>query len=182
MNLAEQLELEEGRSATVYLDSLGFQTIGVGRLVDARRGGGLSDDEIDYLLANDIREKTAQVMASLPWAASLNEPRQAVVIGMAFQLGVGGLLGFKSALAAAQVGRWSDASAAMLNSAWARQTPARAARLAKQMLTSEWQIAGPQPRPQTLLQPKATNAPAPVPPTQSFVQGPTYTGPNRRAP
>ncbi len=33
-----------------------------------------------------------------------------------------------------------------------------------------------------VVRPATTNAPAPVPKTPEFVRGPTYTGPNRRAP
>lgn len=180
MNLEQQLELEEDRRSTVYRDSEGWLTIGVGRLVDSRRSGGLSDDEIDYLLANDIREKTAQVLASLPWAASLSEPRRAVLIGMAFQLGIGGLLAFHDALAAVQRGDYSRASDEMLDSLWARQTPERAARMAKQMRTGEWQVKETAKPPAA--RPVAPSAPAPVPVTQPFAPGPIYTGPNRRAP
>ena len=138
MNLAQQLEREEGRRRSVYADSLGYQTIGIGRLVDARKGGGLSDAEIDFLLANDIKAKTAEVMAALPWAASLSEPRQAVLIGMAFQLGTVGLLGFKNTLASTARGDYAAGAAGMRASKWARQTPARAMRMADQMETGQW--------------------------------------------
>lgn len=145
MKLAEMLEGEEGRVRHAYQDSLGYWTIGVGRLIDKRKGGGLSDDEIDYLLANDIKTKGAEVLAALPWVAQLNEPRQAVVIGMAFQMGLGnaeagtGLLGFKQTLASMRDERFADAAHRMLQSLWARQTPARARRMARQMETGEWQ-------------------------------------------
>ena len=138
MNLKQQLVEFEGRVPHAYQDSLGKWTIGVGRLID-KQGGGLTDDEIDYLLNNDIREKTSEVLAALPWAANLNEPRQAVLIGMAFQLGLGGLLAFKNTLAATQAGRFSAAAAGMLSSKWAEQTPARVQKLAKQLQTGEWQ-------------------------------------------
>lgn len=139
MNVAQQIEREEGRRRCTYQDHLGFWTIGVGRLIDGRKGGGLTDDEIDYLLANDIRRKTDQVRAALPWFDQLSEPRQAVLIGMAFQLGIGGLLGFKTTLGHIAAGRWHDAAAGMLASRWAHQTPARAKRMADQIATGEWQ-------------------------------------------
>lgn len=136
--LAAMLEVEEGRRRSVYQDSLGYWTIGIGRLVDGRMGGGLSDVEIDYLLANDIKAKTAEVRKALPWIDSLDEPRQAVLIGMAFQMGTSGLLKFVNTLRAVREGRYVDAAAGMMQSAWARQTPARAQRMADQMESGTW--------------------------------------------
>ena len=138
MDLKQQLIRDEGSVSHAYEDSLGFTTIGVGRLIDARRGGGLSDSEIGYLLSNDIEEKTAQVLAALPWASKLSETRRAVLINMAFQLGINGLLKFKRALGSIEDGQYSEAAMEMLDSLWAQQTPDRAKRLAKQMTTGEW--------------------------------------------
>ena len=138
MDLKQQLIRDEGVVRHAYEDSLGFTTIGVGRLIDARRGGGLRDSEIDFLLHNDIAEKTAQVLAALPWAFKLSKPRQAVLINMAFQLGIGGLFKFKRMLGSVEDGQYGEAAAEMLDSLWAQQTPDRAKRLAKQMLTGEW--------------------------------------------
>ncbi len=138
MDLKQQLIRDEGSVSHAYEDSLGFTTIGVGRLIDARRGGGLRDSEIDFLLHNDIEEKTAQVLAALPWASKLSEPRFAVLVNMAFQLGIGGLLKFKRALGSIEAGQYSEAAMEMVDSLWAQQTPERAKRLAKQMLTGEW--------------------------------------------
>jgi lysozyme len=139
MNLIEQLKREEGVVRHAYQDHLGFWTIGCGRLIDQRRGGGLSDDEIDYLLRNDVNRFTSEVLKALPWAASLNEPRLAVLIGMAFQMGTAGLLGFRNTLAAVRDERYAHAAGLMLQSKWAEQTPARARRMARQMETGEWQ-------------------------------------------
>lgn len=139
MDLKQMLRRDEGVMATAYQDHLGFWTIGVGRLIDKRKGGGLSDDEIDYLLDNDIREKTAQVRAALPWFDQLNEPRRAVLIAMAFQLGITGLLGFKNTLASVRDERWENAAEGMRQSLWAKQTPERVRRMARQMETGEWQ-------------------------------------------
>lgn len=139
MNLATQLRQEEGSIPYAYQDHLGYWTIGVGRLIDKRKGGGLSPDEVDYLLANDIVRKSTEVFAALPWARELNEPRQAVLIGMAFQMGTAGLLGFKNTLAHVKAGRWTHAASGMLASRWAEQTPGRAARMARQMETGTWQ-------------------------------------------
>ena len=139
MDLKQQLIRDEGVVRHAYEDSLGFTTIGVGRLIDARRGGGLRDSEIDFLLHNDIEEKTAQVLAALPWASKLNEPRFAVLVNMAFQMGIGGLLRFHRTLGSIEDGQYFEAAVEMLESTWAQQTSTRAHRLATQMETGEWQ-------------------------------------------
>ena len=138
MDLKTQLLREEGAESCAYQDSLGYWTIGVGRLIDSRKGGGLSNDEIDFLLENDIKVKTREVLLALPWVPRLSEPRQAVLIGMAFQMGIGGLLKFKRMLSAVEAGQYGEAAMEMLDSAWARQTRERAKRLARQIITGEW--------------------------------------------
>ena len=138
MDLKSQLMREEGAESCAYQDSLGFWTIGVGRLIDSRKGGGLSNEEIDFLLENDIKTKTREVLLALPWMPRLSDPRQAVLIGMAFQMGIGGLLKFKRALGSIEDGQYAEAAVEMLESKWGNQTPERAYRMAKQMETGEW--------------------------------------------
>jgi lysozyme len=138
VDLKSQLLREEGAESCAYQDSLGYWTIGVGRLIDSRKGGGLSNDEIDFLLENDIKAKTRDVLLALPWVPRLSEPRQAVLIGMAFQMGIGGLLKFKRMLGSVEDGQYGEAAVEMLDSAWAKQTFGRATRMAKQMETDEW--------------------------------------------
>lgn len=136
--LTRQLRRDEGVRAHLYFDSEGYATIGVGRLIDARRGGGLRESEIDYLLANDIEEAVAALRDRLPWFDSLNEARQGVLANMAFNLGVDGLLGFKRTLALVERGEHDAASVEMLDSKWARQVGRRADRLSEQMRTGRW--------------------------------------------
>lgn len=136
--LTRQLRRDEGVRAHLYFDSEGYATIGVGRLIDARRGGGLRDHEIDYLLTSDIDEVVAALRDRLPWFDSLNEARQGVLANMAFNLGVDGLLGFKRTLALVERGDYDSASVEMLDSTWARQVGQRAQRLSEQMRTGRW--------------------------------------------
>lgn len=138
-NLIRQLRDEEGEVLSAYPDHLGFLTIGVGRLIDKRKGGGITSEESAYLLGNDIAKVNSQLDAKLPWWRKLDEARQAVIQGMAFQMGIGGLLGFKNTLKMIEEGDYEGASKGMLNSLWAKQTPGRANRMSKQMKTGEWQ-------------------------------------------
>lgn len=138
MTLANQLEREEGRVLHAYRDSLGYWTIGVGRMIDARKGGGISNAECDLLLANDIAVVEAEVLARAPWVAGLDEARRAALYQMAFQLGTPGLLRFKETMAAMQSGDFERAAMLALRSVWAIQTPERAARVAEQLRTGTW--------------------------------------------
>jgi lysozyme len=131
--LLSQLEEHEGFRSSAYADSEGWLTIGIGRLIDHRKGGGISKAEARVLLLNDVERVTAQVRDALPWWADLDDVRQNVLVEMGFQLGVPGLLKFKNTLRAVEAGDWHDASAGMLASKWARQTPKRAEKLARQM-------------------------------------------------
>lgn len=134
--LKAMLEDDEDFVPHAYQDHLGYWTIGIGRLIDKRKGGGITRAEALYLLDNDI----ARVVAALsrqPWWAAVkdDEVRRNVIISMAFQMGVEGLLGFVNTLRAVSERRWKDAAAGMAASKWATQTPDRAARLIGMMDT-----------------------------------------------
>jgi lysozyme len=138
-SLPALLERDEARVPHAYQDSLGFWTIGVGHLIDERKGGKLPNAIIDALLDCDVREKTADLHRALPWAAGLDAARHAVLVSMCFQLGVSGLLGFPRAIAAMRDGRWNDAADHFLDSRVAReQSPARWQRHARMIRTGEW--------------------------------------------
>lgn len=140
-NLKRQLKGDEGVKRSVYNDHLGYATIGVGRLVDSRKGGGLRPVEIDFLLSNDIEDRVRALNAKLPWFFKLDEARQGVLLNMAFQMGTDGLLAFANTLKLVAGGQYAEAAENMLKSKWATQTPERARRLARQMETGEWQFA-----------------------------------------
>lgn len=140
MNLKKQLEIEEGNIPHAYKDHLGYWTIGVGFMVDKRKGGRLLPEEIDFILDNRIGILSRQIASKVKIFNSLNKPRQAVLIGMAYQMGLDGLLGFKNTLAMLERGDYAGTAAGMLHSKWAKQdTPARAKRMSEQMRTGEWQ-------------------------------------------
>lgn len=140
--LVRQLRGDEGIEPCAYQDHLGYWTIGVGRLIDRRKkGAGLRPAEIDFMLSNDIADRVAELGRRLPWFSRLDPVRQGVLLNMSFQLGVDGLLGFQQTLGAVERGNYEAAAKHMLESRWAKQTPARAQRMAQQMRTGEWQFA-----------------------------------------
>lgn len=137
--LRARLIVDEGVRLAAYLDSLGYLTIGVGRLIDQRKGGGITYDESLYLLDNDITRKHGDVMERLPQFDRLDSVRQVVLMSMAFQMGADGLAGFHNTLASVWRGDWDAAAAGMLGSKWATQTPERALRLARMMRTGRFE-------------------------------------------
>ena len=65
-----QLRFHEGVKNHVYKDHLGIETIGVGRnLVDR----GLTDEEVDFLLSNDIALVETELDKAMPWWRDLDE-------------------------------------------------------------------------------------------------------------
>lgn len=131
--LAESLCQEEGFRPHAYKDSLGYWTIGYGTLIDERLGGGITEAEARYLLMNRIGAVEVALDRNLPWWRELSEARQQVLAQMCFQMGISRLLGFRKMLAALKAGDFEEAAQEMLDSRWAKQTPARAARLAAMM-------------------------------------------------
>jgi lysozyme len=130
--LIGELKRDEGVRLKPYTDTVGKLTIGVGRnLTDV----GISDDECTALLQNDVARTVAALDKSLPWWRKLDPVRQRVLVNMAFNLGMVGLLTFKNTLAAVQSGSYAAAAAGMLASKWATQVGDRAKRLAEMMRT-----------------------------------------------
>ncbi|PAJ71712.1 hypothetical protein CJF42_25240 [Pseudoalteromonas sp. NBT06-2] len=133
--LKQQLINHEGTTLMPYLCSAGYLTIGVGRNLAQK---GISQTEADYFLENDIAEFTELVIASID-TSQCNAPRLAVLINMAFNLGIKGLLKFKNTLHSIEMCQYDLAAAHMLNSLWATQVGDRANQLALQMETGQWQ-------------------------------------------
>src|SRR3546814_2270740 len=103
--LKADLARDEGFIPHAYQDSLGYWTIGCGRLIDEQLGGGISKEEALYLLGNDIRRSLADLDRALPWWRGLSEARMRALANMAFNLGITRLLGFRLFLAALEAGR-----------------------------------------------------------------------------
>lgn len=138
--LRSQLQREEGRRNKAYRDTRGIWTIGIGHTgPEVREGLVWTDEQIDAAFDRDVLEHSGEVQQAIPWMLNLDAARQVVLYQMAFQMGVAGLLKFTNTLGAVREGRWADAARGMRNSLWAKQTPARALRLAKQMETGEFQ-------------------------------------------
>ena len=123
--LIEQLKRHEGIRTHAYQCTANMTTVGVGRNIDEDGGLGLSIDEIEFLLANDIR-RCKQELIALPWFPEIDSVRQDALINMCFNLGMTRLLGFKNALTAMSVGDYDLAADEFMDSRWAKQVGSRA--------------------------------------------------------
>lgn len=133
--LTKQLEIDEGRSKKLYVDTVGKVTAGVGRNLTNR---GLSDDEIDLMLANDIKLAEKDARSLVPDFDRLDDVRQEVLVNMSFNLGYSRLAGFKKFLAAVNAGRFAEAAAEMEDSKWFKQVGQRGVRLRDAMRTGSF--------------------------------------------
>jgi lysozyme len=137
MTLEELLKLEENFKPNAYKDSLGIWTVGYGRNL---RNKGLSRAEvIDLLqqvkvpeplaqkwLQSDIQDTRIDLERYVKVFPALDPVRQDVLVDMAFNMGVTGLLKFQHFLLFLAQGQWNEAADAMLNSLWATQVGNRA--------------------------------------------------------
>lgn len=142
MNLFEQLNTQlirdEGMILNAYQDSLGYWTIGIGRLIDKRKNGGITVEEAGYLLSHDIAKAKQFLDRELPWAQNLDEARYGALIAMTFNMG-GNLLQFKKGLAAFSAHNFDLAAVEFSDSTWAKQVGKRAERLCEQIRSGVWQ-------------------------------------------
>lgn len=125
---------EEGWRGRPYYCSEGYPSIGYGFKLGAKNaplpsfsislytGEAWLDSNI-----HEIMHNTAHL------TVNLNDVRQAVVLSMAYQMGVTGVLAFVKMLDAIDRRAYGEAAEEMLDSVWARQTPKRAQRHAWMM-------------------------------------------------
>lgn len=128
-NLKHQLLVDEGARRFVYQDTMGYWTIGIGRNVDRRGGDGLSDDEMSYLLTNDLKDIEKDLDAHVAWWRTMTPVRQEVLMNMCFNMGIARLMKFRDTLSALEHGNWDAAASEMEDSVWCKEVGARAARL-----------------------------------------------------
>lgn len=137
LRLRAQVKTDEGFRGQPYRDTRGYLTIGYGRLLDKDKGGGISMDEAEYMLTNDLK-RAEQSCETLPVYLELSPVRQAVLIEMSFNLGFDGLREFQKMLRALTHQDYEQAAFEMLQSHWHTQVGARARRMADQMRTGQW--------------------------------------------
>ena len=154
--LIEKLIAAEGLKLQVYKDTLGIDTIGIGRNLEDR---GITKQELDeldipsidhvyeygiteadavYLATNDVQIVEEELVRAHPCVDRLDSVRQLIVIDMAFNLGVPRLCKFKKMWAAIHEEQYDVAAKEMLDSRWARQVKGRATKLDNAMHNGEF--------------------------------------------
>ena len=149
--LIEKLIEHEGLVLQVYKDSLGIDTIGIGRNLEDR---GITKEELDtmdipnmdviyewginevdavYLATNDVEIVENELLNAHPCVAELDAVRQLVLVDMAFNMGVPRLRKFKKMWAAIHDNNYMTAAKEMLDSKWAIQVKSRSHKLANMM-------------------------------------------------
>lgn len=152
----DKLVEHEGLVLTVYKDTLGIDTIGIGRNLKDR---GISKEELDYmdipnmdviyehgiteadaryLALNDIAIVENELCRVHTCVENLDSVRQLILMDMAFNMGVPRLCKFVKMWNAIYEENFEAASMEMLNSRWARQVGRRAKILSDAMASGEF--------------------------------------------
>lgn len=150
--LSEMLKFDEGSKLSVYWDTEGYPTIGIGHLIMKKRtrdmgeinrelskhvgriisNGSITDSEQLSLFDKDlttVRHSMSRYDGLWSTYVGLDDVRKTALENMVFQMGAAGVNGFPSMLKALRNKDWKGAKAQGLSSAWARQTPNRARRV-----------------------------------------------------
>lgn len=135
MSLIEQLKRHEGLKLKPYKCTADKLTIGVGRNLE---DVGISEEEAEMLLQNDIQRATVQVKTEFPWTEQLDEVRFSALINFTFNVGIGTVGKFVNAMALLRDGSYDMAADEFLNSRWAKQVGQRAIEVTDQIRTGEW--------------------------------------------
>lgn len=124
--LKNHLLLDEGYRQFPYKCSAGKLTIGIGRNIE---DVGITKEEADYLLENDIMEVITDLRKIFENFDNLPEEVIYVLCNMRFQLGYGTFRKFKNFIKAIKAESFDEAARQMTDSRWYRQVPNRANRL-----------------------------------------------------
>lgn len=110
----------------------GHPTIGTGHALDV----DVIPTEVDDLWMNIRIDQADQGLErALPYYQAVPDSRRRVLLELAYEMGVSGLLKFQKMLAAVRVSDWQTAGAEMLDSEWAKDVQAdRVKRLHDQMV------------------------------------------------
>ena len=154
-DFVECLVEHEGYRKHVYKDTLGIDTVGIGRNledrgitaeelahldipnIDAVYEHGLEYADAVYLACNDIEIVEEELLRHHSCVSELSATRQMVLMDMAFNMGVPRLLKFKKMWAAIHEGDFDAASREMLDSRWAVQVGTRSQKAALRMRIGE---------------------------------------------
>lgn len=126
----KRLKNNEGFSSRVYEDHLGIETVGYGFTIkDLQLPEGVASTILRIIVLNRVID----IHNRFEWFSLMPSEVQSVVVEMCYQLGIFGFSRFKKTIRYLKQRRWVDAADEMLDSKWAKQTPARAERLSEEV-------------------------------------------------
>jgi lysozyme len=135
--LEAQLRVDEGLRLTVYLDTRGLATVGVGHLVHPADllhvGDRITPARCQALFAADLGRTLADCEREVVGWQTFPGAVQEILANMAYNLGIVGLLKFYTLLHCVRVGDYAGAAAAMVQSRWYTQVGDRSRRLVARM-------------------------------------------------
>jgi len=154
-DLIKQIAHHEGVVLKVYKDSLGIDTIGIGRNLEHRGiedlelahiektmseiyENGITEQDAYFLAHRDIEIVEKELLASRPVVEELDNIRQRVLVDMAFNMGIPRLNRFYRMWSAINELDFKSAAVEMLDSLWARQVKSRSDTLAYAMKHGEF--------------------------------------------
>lgn len=132
------LMADEGFRSKVYLDHLGFPTIGFGTRISELN---ISKEEAEGWLDAELEEKEARLRL-IPEYDALSVTRKNIIRSMAYQMGVRGTINFKNMWVAIADDDYHTAADEMRDSRWWRDTATRrrAERMAVRMENDIWAL------------------------------------------
>lgn len=131
-HVRESIKMNEGLRLKPYKCTAGKLTIGYGRNLE---DNGINEYEADILLKNDIWLINRALIRKIENFEKHPQNVREVLIEMAYQMGINGLMSFKKMLGYMKSYDYPLAYAEMLNSKWATQTPERAKKLSDKLVS-----------------------------------------------
>jgi lysozyme len=125
---------EENFKRFPYTDQMGNLTIGYGLALYRH---GLPEPLAALVTAYIVANELAPQFETLNWYNDLDPIRQAIILDMAFQIGVGGVFTFKTMIACLTNKDYDGAADNLLKSLLAKQAPARTQKHAKIIRTGQ---------------------------------------------
>jgi len=124
--LLDRIKHHEGFRSKVYKCTEGYDTIGYGFAIKDLE---LDEDISEMILMQKLDNLMTRIGKTFVWWRSADSTVKDVVVEMCYQLGVSGFSKFKKTIDHLENKRYGKASAEMLDSRWAKQTPNRALEL-----------------------------------------------------
>lgn len=121
--LEQKIIEHEGIKKSVYKDSKGLYTIGIGFLCDPSMNAGLSIEECMLILRLRIANLEKQ-LSQYDWFTIQDSVRKSALIELAYNLGVSKLLTFTTFLGLMKAREVGKASVDLANTEWAKQVGA----------------------------------------------------------